>query len=263
MKVALISMESRCGKTTFAQILGGIYSRSQFGKYVALLTTGDCKSYLDNMNIRNLNEITNPNTLATVLNNSTDENIKQVFDYGIRQGQENVFIFNTTNEQRPEEGDKLLSTCISSIPANLTIVDVQGSPLEERNKVMINKCNVILYVLTPCLESFRAFKEYYNSLSRVQQAHIAVVVSKVDSEAISDRQIEANIGIPSNLVTTFPYSSLIQKYALDRNIESIPYMIYTQDVNWIKFRQKMLDIMQLLFDDAGRKVIRGLDKWLR
>lgn len=261
MKVALVSMEPKCGKTSFAQIFAGIFSRSQMGRYAAILTTGDVQAYLDNISTK-VDKLINPYALDGILN-SNPEDPNDILAYGIRQGQENVYIFNTNFGTREKESEKLLLRLLNTINVDLTLLEIQGDPREEKNKNLISKCDVTIYLCTTDRQSFKDFRTYYDSLTNVERSRTCVLVSKHDESILSDRSVEGYVGLKRSYILNFPYSPLVAKYSIQQNIDSIPYLIYSQDVNWIKFRSKMLECMELVFDDDKNRVIRGLDKWHR
>ena len=261
MKVALISPEQMCGKSTLAQVLGSVYSRTQ-GKDVAIISTGEGADNLDMSDTKGFAKDTaNAHVFKSIIE-AADGTDKSLLNYGAQAGDERVFIFdirgNTLSEREKIE---LAEEAVKKLPASLTLVEICGDLNSPMNTAVLKQCHVALCCVDVSLKHIKSLKRFKDSLPGVLSRNSGIVLMKHNPEIISDKALKSLINLNTQDILRFPYSPVVQKLSINGDLDKIAYQIVIGDPAVQNFRTPMLEIMQFLFDTDKRKIIRGMDKW--
>lgn len=261
MKVALISPAQTCGKTTFAQVLASVYSRTQ-GKDVAIISTGDGR---DNLEIADTEGFTKDTSNAHVFKSiieASDGSDKSLLNYGAQAGDEHVYIFDINgNTLSPREKVELAEVAVSKLPASLTLIEICGDLNSPMNQGVLRQCHVALLCVDVSSKSLRNLKAFKESLPGVLASNSGIVLTRHDPNVLSDKAMKGLINLDVSNILRFPYSPVLQKMSFNKQLDRVAYMIVQGDPTVQQFRMPMLEIMQYLFDTDKRKIIRGMDKW--
>lgn len=266
MKVAVISTVPTCGKTTFIEVLGSVYSRSQ-GRDVAVFSTGNASENIEMITNYTDNEaLRNPYVFRAMVQNN-DQGDKMLLDYGIQAGDEHVYMFDVLGSAMAEEDkEEFIIEAINTIPVDLTLVEIHGDLQSNLNTNVLNVCDCCLVLTEQSPRGFRLAGAISEKLPNPALAHnMATIISKCDPIVAGDKAMASNMKIGVNSLYRFPRSSMIAKLAYNGELDTAAYNIIIGDAELVQFRVPMLEIMQFLFDDQtrNRKVIRGIDKWYK
>lgn len=264
MRVAVLSVVPTLGKTTFCSILAGVFSRSQ-NREAAIFSTGSARDNIETVEVRvKQEELANAHTFKAMVD-AAEKRDRELLHYGVRQGDDNVFIYNIMDSIM-EEDDKfdLLKTAMGKIPTDLILVEIEGDPNSDFNKKVIAECDCSIILFTTSYKSMQKVKEIYGNLSLAEKKSCGFLCSMYNSTIISEKALSKQINIPMENIMYFPYSNLIQKMGIEQQVDYAAYKIAIgQEPALLIFRQRIQEVMQHLFDSPTRKIIRGLDKWYK
>lgn len=261
MRVAVISPEQMCGKSSLMAVLGAVYSRTQ-GKDVAIISTGEG---IDNLNIIDTEgfnkDISNAHIFKATLE-ASDGKDKTLLYYGAQAGDEHVHVFDLMgNTMGEEEKAELIVEAVRKLPADLTMVEICGDVSSPLNQEVLKECHVALCCIDVSKKHFRLLPTFISKLPDVLQRNVGYVLTRYNPEIISDKAIKTTTGISVGDILRFPYNTVIGKLAMQGNLDKIAYQIVAGDYTCQNLRMPMLECMQYLFDTDKRKIIRGMDKW--
>lgn len=263
MRVAVISVAPTLGKTCFMSVLGGVFSRSQ-ARNVCILSTGDGRENVEIIDVKIRNdEVTNPYVFKSILSDSENGD-KNLFNYGLRQGDENVFIYDvmSSSTSRSDKEDFFMD-CIKKIPADLTLIEIVGDYKDEFNQRAIKACDCILLLFDTSIKSFEAVRKWREEASEATKRVTGYVCSMYNPEVISEKKINKELGVGIGNMLFFPYSPVVKRLAVEGNLDRAAYSIISGDVEIVRQRSRMMECMQFLFDTPERKIIRGYDRWYK
>jgi hypothetical protein len=264
MKAAVISAVPTCGKTTFIEVLGSVYSRSQ-GRDVVVFTTGDAKDNLEQItNLTGSEALDNPHVFRAMVQNS-GEDAKELLNYGVQAGDEHVYIYNILGASMAQnEKEEFLLEAIDTVPADLTLIEIHGDVNSELNTAVMSKCDCCLLLTEQSPRGFREAKKLMNLFTVPNMKYNrALVVSKYDPIVSSDKKMAEQLGISVQSIYKFPRNSVLAKMAYNGELDQAAYNIITGDYELVQFRTPLLEVMRFLFDTDKRKIIRGVDKWYK
>lgn len=265
MKVAVLSTVPTCGKSTFIEIFGGVYSRSQ-GREVVVFSTGNA---LDNINmITNLAktaELDNPYIVKSMVENASEQDADSLRNYGIQAGDEHVYMFdilNTTMSQGDRE-DFLINS-IKKIPADMTLIEICGNPNSDLNKKVLNLCDCSIILTDVSIKGCMNLTEIFEKMPKcIALANKALVMAKLDPVVASDKKIASAIHMKQTSIYKFPYNPIVGKLGFDGELDRICYQIITGDYNVQNFRMPLQMLMEFVYDTPTRKIIRSMDRWYK
>lgn len=264
MKVAVLSAVPTCGKTTLIEILGGVYSRSQ-GREVVVFNTGDATDNLEVVTCQSkVGSLDNPHILKAMVDNA-GEDASSLLNYGMQAGDEHVFIYDILNAVM-SDADKVefLMTSIKKIPADLTLIEIEGDPMSSLNRKVLNECDCSIILCGTSNKDCRKLTELFNGMPNCKaKVNRAIVLSKYDAAVCSDKRFAEKIGLKSQNVFKFPYNLQAAKLAFNGELDRICYNIIFGDYEVVNFRKPCQDLMEFLFNSETRKVIRSIDRWFK
>lgn len=266
MKAAVISLAPTYGKTCLMSVLAGVYSRSQ-KKTAVIMSTGNALDNLDiiSSEIRN-DAVANPYVFKSMIE-AAENGDRELLNYGVRQGSENVFVFNILGSAMSQDDkEEFFLTAMKKLPADLMLIEMCRNPLSEFNQQVLKEVDCVLCLVDQSSVSFRKLEEIRRVLNFAKEGlsdNVAYVISRYNPDVCSDKKITAMTGIKTASMFKFGYNPAIQKLALNSELDTIAYDIIIGDFNVVALRVQMLEIMQYLFDTSTRKIIRSIDKWYR
>lgn len=264
MKVAVISAVPTCGKTTFIDVVGGLYSRSQ-GREVAVFSTGDAKENIEQItNLTSDESLDNPYVFRAMVQGA-GENAEELLNYGVQAGDEHVYMYDILGSTMAQsDKEEFLIDAINTVPVDLTLIEICGdinSPLNQ-SIMKICDCCIILTEQTP--RGLRKVAELTNKITiPTLRYNRAIVISKYDPVVSSDKRIAEQLGISVQSIYKFPRSSVLAKMSYNGELDKAAYNIIVGDYELVNFRVPIMEIMQFIFDAPNRKVIRSIDKWYK
>lgn len=264
MKAAVISAVPTCGKTTFIETLGAVYSRSQ-GREVAIFTTGDAKDNIEQVTNYTANEaLDNPYIFKAMVENA-GQDAKELLNYGLQAGDEHVYIYDILGSSMAKvDKEQFLVTAIKTVPVDLTLIEICGDVNSELNKAVLDVCDCCIVMTEQSQRGFRKLVELTDKLvTPTLKYNRAIVISKYDPMVASDKNMAEQLHISVQSLYKFPRSSILAKMAYNGELDRAAYNIIVGDYELVNFRTPMLEIMRFLFDAPNRKIIRGVEKWYK
>lgn len=264
MKIAVISQEQTSGKSSLMCLLGGIFSRSQ-SKNVAILSTGSAQENMNIVDMRDTSKELRSIHVFRALLASDAISGTELFDYGFRQGEENVFIYDIMGTVMDEDDKKsLFMEALNKLPADLTLVEIKGDIKEPFNYKVINACDAVLYVFNHSKISIENVRKYIDDPKLTSIAvRTGYVCAKYDRNVVGEKKLGTLMKMNARNILLFPYNSVVAKKALDGDLSSIVYNVMKGDNEVLVLRSKFLEIMQYLFDTDRFKYVRGIDEWFK
>lgn len=264
MKVAVLSAVSTCGKSTLIEILGGVYSRSQ-GRDVVVFNTGDANDNIDMITCLNKNAaLDNPHIVKSMIDNAGDD-ASNLLNYGAQAGDEHVYIYDVMNAAMSQpEKEEFLTSAISKVPADLTLIEISGSLKSPINKKVLEMCDCSIVLTEHSIKSCKRVQKVFENMPACKaKVNHAVVLSKYDATVTSDKKFAERIGLKSQAIFKFPYNSQATKLAFNGELDRICYKVIIGDYEVTNLRKPVQDLMEFLFNSETRKVIRSIDRWYR
>ena len=263
MRVAVISQEQTSGKSTFIALLAGLFSRTQ-GKNVIILSTGSALENVDIVSVRESDKTLRSMHVFKALLGSDAINTGELYDYGCRAGEENVFIYDIFGVSMDKHDQReLFMESLNNINADLTLVEIKGDIHDEFNEKVIKACDVVLYVFTHSKPSIAALRKYVDSESKDVVIKTGFVCGMYDRNVVSEKKLGALIKMNVRNILLFPRNSAVAKKCLDGNVDYLIYNIIKGSPEVLELRSKFLEVMQYLYDTPKMKYIRGIDQWFR
>lgn len=273
MKAAVISLAQTYGKTTYMSVLAGVFSRSQ-KKSVVILSTGNAKDNIDIIDcpIRNA-DVANPYILKSMVE-AAERNDESLLNYGVRQGAENVFIFDILGSSMAQnEKEEFFITALNKLPSTLTLVEICGDYRSEFNRRVIAECDCCLALLDTSQKSIGMVPGFNKFLKEIDAADkdglsdkaetVAYVLSKYDPNVMGEKKLVKQTGIASSGLLKFYYIPALQRYALNGELDKIAYDIIIGVNEVVQLRMALYEAMCYLFDSKNRKIVREISRWYK
>lgn len=264
MKLAVMSVEPMLGKSTLCTMLASTFAISQ-AQYSCIISTGPLKNLIDGITLEFDNrDVADSYMQHAVLQNSESKE-NSVLDMAIRQGKDNVFIYECFDDQRDEEdAEEFAKLCLAKVPAELILCEIDSSTKPLINTEVIDECDARLFLFDISASSIKKTQEYYESLSDSDKLRTFFCVAKYDQKVTSLKSIQSKLGknFPNKLFF-IPYSPAVAKLSYEGELDKAGYNIVTGMPEFQEFRLRMYDIMSACFDSPERKIIRTVDKWYK
>lgn len=273
MKAAVISLAPTYGKSTFISVLAGVYSRSQ-KRSVVVMTTGDANDNIQIVDtpVRN-DEVANPYVFKSMVE-AAELKDESLLNYGVRQGAENVFIFNILGSSMAQnEKEEFFFTAMDKLPATLTLVEICGDYHDEFNRKVIAACDCCLCLIDVSQKSIGMVAEFNRFLKELDAEDkdklsdkaetVAYVLAKYDPNVMGEKKLTKQTGIAMAGLMKFYYIPALQRYALNGDLDKLAYDIITGINEVVQLRMALYEVMCYLFDAKGRKIIREIGKWYK
>ena len=185
-----------------------------------------------------------------------------LLNYADRIGKSNTFVFNLFNAKiENDQLEKLFKITLDRLVSELVLVEVVGDLNSEFNKEVIKSCNAILYVFKPNPESIFKMQEYIANYDKSCVAKTGYVCQQYCPNVISENHFVKDIGIAKRLFMYLPYNEAIIKTCYNGELESLVSSIITGGESTINMRNKLLELMQYIFDNNTVKYIKGYKYW--
>lgn len=273
MKAAVISLAPTYGKSTYMSVLAGVFSRSQ-KKSVVILSTGDANDNIGivDCSVRN-DDVANPYIFKSMVE-SAEKNDESLLNYGIRQGAENVFIFNILgSSMAQDEKEEFFLSALNKLPATLTLVEICGDYTSEFNRKVIKECDCCMAMLDVSQKSISmvpAFNKFLKELDAEDRdglsdkaETVAYILSKYDPNVMGEKKLVKQTGIAASGLLKFYYIPALQRYALNSELDKIAYDIISGVNEVVQLRMALYEAMCYLFDSKNRKIVREISRWYK
>lgn len=265
MKVAILSTVPTCGKSSFIDVFGGVYSRSQRREVVAF-STGNALDIINMVtNASKTAELDNPYIVKSMVENASNEDADSLRNYGIQAGDEHVYIFdilNTTLKQ--DEKEQFLLSAIEKVPADLTLIEICGDPNTDLNRRVLNLCDCSIILTDVSIKGCMNLAEIFEKMPRcIALTNKALVMSRCNAIVAGDKKISEAIKMKQTDIYKFPYNPIIGKLAFDGELDRVAYDIVNGDYNVSEFRMPLQMLMEFVYDTPTRKIIRSIDRWYK
>lgn len=262
MKIGIISNVDRVGKTYFGIALSHVYARSQKSK-VAYFTTSALTHVIEPiMQTQDKDESATAGVFKAMLETGTIRG-DELFNYAVRSPRDEVYFFDLFNRRsnQTQNLDFLLRT-INLIKANMIIVEICGDPASDVNTKLLEDCNVILNLFTADNSSIKAIREFDKSISEEIRYKTRYICSMYDPRILSEKKVSALLGKGRNDIHQFSYNPGIAKLFLNGDYcEFADKTVYGTSEEFVSTRGEFLTILQMLYDEPGRKRIKELKDW--
>lgn len=262
MKVAVVSNQSgQVGKSVVSLLLGLTFSVTQ-GRKAVILSTGDATSMYNQCSIDKSNDsLRNANIFGALMRNEALSD-SQILDYADRIGQTETFVFNLFDTSIEEEKlHDLFMNTLSRLRTDLVIVEVAGDLKSDLNCEAMEACGAIFYVFKPNLDSIAKLQDYLNNGNRSWVSRTIFICQEYCPETISESRFTKGVGIAKKTFIYLPYNVAVVKACYDGMLESLIPSIIKGEPDTIDMRQKLLEMMQVLFDSTRVKYIKDFSKW--
>lgn len=269
----MISLAPTYGKSTYISILSGVFSRSQ-KKSVVILSTGDAN---DNINlvdcpVRN-DAVANPYIFKSMVE-SAEMRDESLLNYGIRQGAENVFIFNILNSSMDQyDKEEFFLTAMKKLPATLTLIEICGDYRSDFNRRVISECDCCMCLVDMSRKSIDMVKEFNKYLKEIdaddetglsdKAETVAYILSRYDPNVMGEKKLTKITGIGEAGLLKFYYIPALQRYALNQELDKLAYDIIFGVNEVVQLRMALYEAMCYLFDSKDRKIVREISKWYK
>lgn len=262
MKVAVVSNQSgQVGKSVLSLLLGLTFSVTQSRKAV-ILSTGAANSLYEQCSIDHSNDkLRNTNIFNALMQNAAlDDN--QILDYADRIGQTETFAFNLFDASlEASRINELFINTLNRLRTDLVIVEVMGELNSSINCEVMSACGAIFYVFNPNPYSISRLKDYIHSADDSWVNRTIFICQKYCPETISENRFTKSIGVAKRSFIYLPYNTAVVKACYDGVIESLIPSIVKGKPETINMRQKILELMQVLFDTGKIKYIKDFSRW--
>lgn len=262
MKVAVISNQvGQVGKSVLSLLLGLTFSYTQKRQSI-ILSTGNCSDLYSQCSIdKSQDGLRNTNIYKALMQNAVLQG-EEILDYADRIGKTNVFAFNIFDAQiERDQLELLFCNTLDSLKSELVLVEFSGDLNDNFNRNMLYACDAILYVFNPNQHSIAAMQDYRNNFDKNCVVRTGYVCQQYCPDMISENRIVKTLNMDKKCFMYLPYNEAIVKACYFGEIESLVKPIATGAPETINLRNKLLEIMQYLFDAPSYKYIKGYADW--
>ena len=263
MKVAVLSAVPTSGKTAFMEVFGGVFSLSQ-GRDVTIFSTGPLSELIDIVtNDSSERDLSGPDIIKAMISSAAGDKI--LLDYGVQAGMEHVFIYDIMGvDMLASERMEFLTEAIKSIPADLTLIEIVGDPSSDLNRTVLQMCDCSIMLVEPTYKAITTYANYVKSMPPCSaKFNMALVASRINYNALSDKQMADKMGIKYQQLYKYPYNVIIPKLSMSGILDSICEKIIIGEPAVAHLRMPLYEIMTFIFDRPEVKVIRSIDKWYK
>lgn len=261
MKIGIISSIPRTGKSTVMLSLGYTFSRSQ-RKKVALFSTGSLEHIVSPLMQTQEEDEANSVGVFRAMLETRSINGPQLFDYAIRGGRDEVFIFDLFDKSKDiNKTMEFLCSTIRTIQSDMVLVEIAGDLNAQGNKEVMAACDVLLYVFMTDLTSISAMKAYSASLDDKAKAKTVYVCDAYDQRILSEKKLSGLTQKGQREVQCIGYSPSMIKLFIDGDLSGFADKVVGGHEDFVKLRSQQEKLMQVLYDDAKRKRIIPIKDW--
>lgn len=262
MKVGVLSLGQSMGKTHFISVLSGVFSRSQ-QRSVAILSTGSAVDNIEIVDVKVRDDDVGNALIFRSMLNAAEKGDKSLFDYGLRQGDENVFIFDVLNNSMEDYAKhEFFLECMDKLPADLIMIEIVGDYKDPWNQEVLKNCDCYFALIDTSKKGLRLAANYRANETPSIVRRTAFVLSRYNPVTIGEKKIHKTTNIPQAVLFQWPYNVQISKMGYDGVLNNAAYdMINGSGTTLIPLREKMQECMQFMFDSPARKIIRDIDRW--
>lgn len=264
MKVAVVTnQEGQTGKSVLSLLLGLLFSATQ-DKESVILSTGDASSMYAQCNIGMAQGALNNTNIYNALMKNAALKGEEIIRYADRISTYNTYAFNLFNA-RLEEGQlrKLFEVTLAKVVSELAIVEIKGDLNSELNHYALMECGAIFYVFNPNKESIAKLQQYTREYDKNCVQRTIFICQNYPLNMVSENHFVKDIGIAKRSFIYLPYNEAVVKACYEGNVDSLIPSIIKGEPETITLRQKLLEMMQALFDTDRYKYIRGFAEWPR
>lgn len=265
MKVAVISKNnSSVGKSSFIIMLASLFSRTQ-RKTVALFSTDDAsESFMEMAMVDDRATVTKTVSVYKALLESEIIHSEEVLDYGMRVGNENVWLYNIFSAaMKKHEIEELFLKTIGRIKVDLVLVEVKGDLNSEFNCKVLNECDAILCLFESSRQSLNFVKDYVENFDRKIVARTGYVCQKFEADAISGKRLLNYAGLHERSTMFIPYSPFVVEHTWKGDLNIVAKKICDCEPKVLPLRMKLVEVMQYLFDTNTYKYIKDYTNWYK
>lgn len=262
MKVAVVTNQvGQVGKSTLSLLLGLLFSATQ-NKEAVILSTGDAKSLYSQCNIsRTYNALNNTNIYYALMKNAALKG-GEIIRYADRIGNYNTFAFNLFDAKlEKEQLRSLFDVTLSKVASELVIVEVNGDINSDLNHHALIECGAIFYVFNPNKESIAKLQQYTKEYDQNCVQRTIFVCQQYNLDMISENHFVKDVGISKRSFIYLPYNTAVLKACYNGEVDTLIPSIIKGEPETIALRQKLLELMQVLFDTGNVKYIKGFTEW--
>ena len=264
MNIAVISSQGiASGKTSFVSLLASVFAHTQ-QKRVAIFSTDRINELLGiNETKETASLIKSANIYRAQLLSATIKD-QDIWDYGFRLGEEEVFAFDIAPRALPiEEQKEIFSKTLARVKTPMALIELKGDPFEELNKFLLESCDVVLYVFNQNVKDFEMVRKYKDTVSKNVAVKTGYICQRFDANIMGEKMVARQIGVQVTNLMQIPYNAVIAKECVDGKLNTIARFIAKGHYEVLNIRPKILEVMQYLYDTGSKKYIKGVEKWAK
>lgn len=264
MTIAVISSQGiASGKTSFISLLASVFAHTQ-QKRVAIFSTDRINELLGiNETKETASLIKSANIYRAQLLSATIKD-QDIWDYGFRLGEEEVFAFDIAPRTLPiEEQKEIFSKTLARVKTPMALIELKGDPFEELNKFLLESCDVVLYVFNQNVKDFEMVRKYKDTVSKNVAVKTGYICQRFDANIMGEKMVARQIGVQVTNLMQIPYNAVIAKECVDGKLNTIARFIAKGHYEVLNIRPKILEVMQYLYDTGSKKYIKGVEKWAK
>lgn len=261
MKIGVMSNTPRTGKSTVLTALAYTYSRTQ-KKQVAIFSTGSLESLVKPiLRINNKDSAASAGVFRALLETRSLTG-NQLFDYAIRGGRDEVFIFDLFDRTKDQsKALDFLHATLDTIRSEMVLVKICGSHKLSGNKLIMDSCDVILNVFNPDMQSINEVVSYAGTLTEAQKRKTIFVCNSLDDRILSEKKVTGMMRKNPIQFSTVYYTPGMIKLFMDGDYSAFADKILTGHEELMQVRGQLEKLMQVLYDDGKRKRIIPIKDW--
>lgn len=260
MRVCVVSTQNN-GKSSLSLLTACLFSATQRKTSVLMSTekmTSDLTMTSSNRPKSVLNSVA---VYGEALSSGTFRG-DEIFDYGFRIGNAHTYLYDVYDSNIDRGSlDARLVEIFKKIPGDLVICEVSEESPEELKEQLFTTADAILYLFTADyngIEQVRQFKTKHPPTITMKTGYVC---SKYDRMALPEKEIATKVGTDTKSLIIYPYNSAVIQTAFRGKVESLIPKIIRGEPAVLNLRQRLLEVMQYLFDSGSWKYIKGVDKW--
>lgn len=263
MKIGIVTQQSTIGASMFEVILATVFEKTQSQKACIIANknlSGMKKMCLYNASMQGKDSFA---MYRAMLGGTTlDDN--ELFDYAYRLGKGEVFAVDCIEGciKNTDDLEFFLNT-IQRLKTPMVLVEVNGDPSSQYNTKILESVDAILVLFDVSVSGLDFIKNYKSLVPNHVFVKSAYVCMKYDRQAVPEKIIAKEVGVKERDILQFPYCTRLIKSGMDGTVDTLVESIVVGEASVLPLRQKMLDVMQHLYDNGKSKYIRGLDKWCK
>ena len=245
------------------EIVGGTFAASH-GRPVALYSTGPMQDFLETVTDDNdQKDLTSPEVIKAMIESSAGDTA--LLDYGIKIGFEPVYFYDIMSIDMPlDEKVEFLQEAIKSIPVELSLIEIQGDPESDLNKLILKECDCMILLVPPSVKSLSNWASFANHIPNcMAKYNLCVCGSQVNSDILSDKNMAKRMDLDDKHFYKYPYNIFIPKLSLSGVLDSACEKICKGEPGYVELRRPIYDILSFIFNRPGLNLIRSVEEWCK